>query len=84
MNYRVLPTVEERIRKYQGEHQGEMPLYIVMAEDEANDLMTEVKSSKGYDENIVVTELNGSKIIKHDALKAGDIRLTNDLPETGS
>jgi hypothetical protein len=56
MSSRVLPKVENEIRRYQGEHRGERPLYLVMASDEADHLMEEVRESKGYDANTMVTE----------------------------
>jgi hypothetical protein len=84
MDYRVLPTVEDRMRQYKGEHHGEAPLYILMTNDEADNLMAELKSAKGYDADTLVTEFNGAKIIRNAALKPGDIRLTNELPETSS
>jgi hypothetical protein len=84
MNSRVLPKVENEIRRYQGEHKGERPLYVVMTSDEADNLMNELRESKGYDPGTMVTEFDGTRIVKHPALKPGEIQLTNELPETGS
>ena len=84
MRNQLLPKVEDQIRKYQAEHSGEKPLYIVLADDEADHLMSEVKQKRGYDEKMILTEFDGSKIVKHLSVKPGEIRLTNDLPDTGS
>lgn len=84
MDKRILPQVEDRLRTYASEHRGERPLYIIMPRQEAEQLVEEVRSAEGHDEKAIVTEYKGSKILKHEALKAGEIRLTNDLPDTGS
>jgi hypothetical protein len=80
MNHRVLPKVEEEIRKYKTDHKGEMPLYIIVSPHEADDLLEEVKAATGYDAETLVTTYQGSKIIKHDSLNKGDLRLSNELP----
>ncbi len=84
MEKRLLPQVDDRLRTYESEHRGERPLYIIMPKEEADRLIEEVRSVGGYDEKAIVTEYKGSKILKHEALKAGEIRLTNELPDTGS
>ena len=80
----MLSKVREQINKYEAEHHGEKPLYIIMANDEADILMEEVKAEEGHDDHVVVTEFKGSKVIKHPDVKSGEIRLTNEMPETGS
>jgi hypothetical protein len=82
MRNRVLPQVEDRLRQYSSEHRGERPLYIILPADEADTFIAEVKESKGYEDAMVITEYNGSKIVSHNALKPGDIQLSNELPET--
>jgi len=84
MEKHVLSRVREQIRKYEDEHHGEKPLYIIMANDEADKLMEQWKAEKGHDDHVVVTEFNGSKVLKHPDVKPGEIRLTNEMPETGS
>lgn len=84
MNHHVLPIIEDRIKKYKDEHRGDSPLYIILPSDEADNLIQEVKNKNGYDNNVVVTEFNGSKIVKDAALNPGEVRLSNELPETGS
>jgi hypothetical protein len=84
MEHQVLTKVEDRIQSYQAEHQGEKPLYIIMADDEADRFIAEVKAEEGYDDHIMITEYKGSKIVKNVALKPGEIQLSNELPETGS
>jgi hypothetical protein len=79
-NERVLPTLKAEIEKYKADHKGETPLYIIVSPHEADALMEEVKSDSGYDTDTLVTTYKGSKIIKHDSLNKGDLRLTNDLP----
>jgi hypothetical protein len=84
MKNQILSRVEDRIKKYQADHGGEKPLYIIMADDEAENLMKEVKQKEGHDPQIIVTEYKGSKIVKNLGAKAGEILLSNELPETGS
>jgi hypothetical protein len=84
MKNQVLSKVEDQIKQYKAEHHGEKPLYIVLADEEADSLMAEVKEKHGYDPKMVVTEFSGVKIVKYLSLKPGEIRLTNDLPDTGS
>ena len=84
MEKQVLSRVTDQIRKYQEEHQGEKPLYIIMANEEADAFMTAVKTQEGHDDHVVVTEFRGSKVVKHPTIKPGEIRLSNELPETSS
>jgi hypothetical protein len=84
MEKHTLPKVEDQIRKYEAEHQGEKPLYIILSDDEAEKLINELKAEEGYDDNVVITEFMGSKIVKNISLKEGEIRLSNELPESGS
>jgi hypothetical protein len=84
MEKQVLPKVREQIKKYQAEHHGEKPLYIIMTSDEADIFMEEVKVEEGHDDHVVVTEFKGSKVVKHPGVKSGEIRLTNEMPETSS
>lgn len=84
MNQRLLPRLEDELRKYQGEHQGERPLYILLPSGEAKRLIEEVREANGLDRDTIITQINGSRIVSNDALKPGDIQLTNELPETGS
>lgn len=84
MNHRILPRVDENITRYKDEHHGEMPLYIIVSSFEADRLLEEVKSASGYDADVLVTSYKGSKIVRHDSLNQGDLRLTNELPETSS
>ena len=76
----LISKVEENLKKYQNEHKGEKPLYILVSPHEADDLFNAVKSAQGYKEDVLVTDFKGSKIVKYDALKQGDMRLTNELP----
>lgn len=80
MNSSILSKVEENLKKYQDNHKGEKPLYILVSPHEADDLLRAVKLEQGYKEDVLVTEFKGSKIVKYDALKQGDMRLTNELP----
>jgi len=84
MDKRILPQIEDRLRAYASEHRGERPLYIIMPRQEADQLIEEVRSAEGHDDKVLLTEYKGSKILKHEALKTGEIRLTNELPDTGS
>lgn len=80
----ILSKVQEEINKYQRANRGESPLYILLPSDEADNLVKEVKDENGYDDKVVITEYNGCKIVKYTAMNPGDIRLTNELPETSS
>jgi hypothetical protein len=84
MANQILTKVDNEIRKYKAEHRGEEPLYILISPHEADRLLDEVRNAGGYDDETVVTTYKESKIIKHDSLTKGEIRLTNDLPDTGS
>jgi hypothetical protein len=80
MSSAILSKVEEGLKKYQRDHKGEKPLYILVSPHEADDLYSAVKSELGFKQDVLVTEFQGSKIVKYDALKEGDLRLTNELP----
>jgi hypothetical protein len=84
MNDRLLPKVQEQIRRYESDHRGERPLYVLMPDEDADRLMDEVRRDKGYDRETIVTEVDGMKIVKYPAAKPGQIQLTNELPETSS
>jgi hypothetical protein len=80
MSSAILSKVEDNLKKYQTEHKGENPLYILVSPYEADALLSAVKSELGFKEDVLVTEFKGSKIVKYDALKQGDMRFTNELP----
>lgn len=80
MNSAILSKVQDNLKKYEKDHKGEKPLYILVSPHEADDLMSAVKTHEGYKQDVLVTEFKGSKIVKYDALKEGDMRLTNELP----
>jgi hypothetical protein len=84
MKTRLLPSVEEKIEQFRKDHRGERPLYILVSPHEQDQLLEEVKQTGGFPAEALVTEYKGSKIVKYDALKEGDIHLTDDLPETSS
>jgi hypothetical protein len=84
MGQRLLPQIDDRLRQYESEHRGERPLYIIMPKDEALQLIEEVKEHEGLDDKVVVTEYKGTKVVNHEGLKPGEIRLSNELPEMGS
>jgi hypothetical protein len=80
MDAALLTKVEDNLKKYEKEHKGEKPLYILVSPHEADALLSAVKSKEGYKQDVLVTEFKGSKIVKYDALKEGDMRFTNELP----
>ena len=80
MNSAILEKVESNLQQYQKDHKGEKPLYILVSPHEADDLLSAVKKREGYREDVLVTDFKGSKIVKYDALKQGDMRFTNELP----
>jgi hypothetical protein len=84
MGQRLLPQIDDRLRQYESEHHGEKPLYMIMPKGEAQQFIEEVRERDGLDEKIVITEYRGTKVVNHEALKPGEIRLSNDLPDTGS
>ena len=79
-----LSIIDEKVEQFRKDHHGENPLYILVSPHEEEQLIREVKQAGGYDEKTVVTEYHGSKIVKYDALKQGDIHLSDELPETSS
>ena len=84
MSHHILSKVDDTLKKYQQEHRGESPLYILVSPHEADRLLDEVRHVGGYGPQVLVTEYKGSKIVKHGSLNKGDLRLTNELPETSS
>ena len=81
MRGQLLQSVNNRIREYQDSHKGEKPLYIIVSPYEAEALADEVRAAEGHSPDVLVTEYQGSKIVKHDALKKGDVQLSNELPD---
>ena len=84
MSKQILSAVDSKIKSYQKEHRGDKPLFLLMTEEEADYLMEEVRVNKGYGDDIIITDYEGTKIVRDPALKKGDILLTNELPETSS
>ncbi|HEY0655805.1 MAG TPA: hypothetical protein VGD65_21870 [Chryseosolibacter sp.] len=80
MSSAILSKVEDNLKKYQADHKGEKPLYILVSPYEADALFNALKTEQGVADDVVLTEFQGSKIVKYDALKQGDLRLTNELP----
>jgi hypothetical protein len=80
----LLNKVNEEFKKYKDSHHGEMPLYVIVSSYEFDQILDEIKQEGGHNTPVAITSYKGSKIIQHDALKQGDLRLTNDLPETSS
>ncbi|HYC83782.1 MAG TPA: hypothetical protein VEB86_01115 [Chryseosolibacter sp.] len=80
----ILPEIEAQIKSYQREHRGERPLYIVLPADDAQRLMSEVRTACGFAHDTIVTEVHGSKIVQSPAMSAGQIQLTNELPDIAS
>jgi hypothetical protein len=84
MDHPVLSKIEDQISRYQQRHRGERPLYIILPDDEAENLINEIRDEEAYAEHVVITEYKGSKIVKNMALQPGELRLSNELPESGS
>lgn len=80
MSSAILSKVEENLKKYQADHKGDKPLYILVSPYEAEALFSAIKTEQGFKDDVLVTEFKGSKVVKYDALKQGDMRLTNELP----
>lgn len=80
MSSAILSKVEENLKKYQVDHKGDKPLYILVSPYEAEALFSAIKTEQGFKDDVLVTEFKGSKVVKYDALKQGDMRLTNELP----
>lgn len=79
-----LSKIDSQIEKYRGDHFGESPLYILLPADEIEKVREEIRKREGYSEEVVVTTFKGIKILPNESLKSGELRLTNELPETGS
>lgn len=84
MENALLSKIDGRIKSYQNEHRGELPLYIIVSPDESQQLMEEVRKHEGHPEDVTVTTFKGMKIMPSEILKAGEVRLSNELPETSS
>lgn len=80
MSAAILTRVEDHLKQYSKDHGGQKPLYILVSPHEADELLTAVKSEQGFKQDVLVTDYKGSKIVQYDALRKGDLRLTNDLP----
>jgi hypothetical protein len=80
----LLHSVDGSLSKYQADHHGERPLYILVSPEEIDDLLEEVKKTNGNAPEMLVTTYKGSKIARYEALNKGDLLLTNELPETSS
>jgi hypothetical protein len=80
----LLSRVNEEFKKYKDSNHGEMPLYVIVSSYEFDEILDEIKQEGGYNTQVAITTYKGSKIIQNDAVKKGDLRLTNDLPETSS
>lgn len=77
----IIGRVNSQVEKFKKDHRGQKPLYILVSSDEEEQLLKEVKEAGGYEQDTLVTEYKGSKIVKYDALKKGDIQLSDELPE---
>ena len=80
----ILSKVDEQIKKFQADHAGEKPLYILVSPFESEALYEAVKRKEGHSQDIVLTTYKGTKIVENGSLKQGDLRVTNELPESGS
>ena len=80
----TIATANAAIEKYKADNRGEQPLYIVAYADVADALIEAEKKFNGHNVDTLVTTYCKIKVVKHDALKPGEFRLTNELPETGS
>lgn len=84
MNKSVLAKVDTEIGRYKNEHQGQLPLYLLVSAHEQHILLDEVKKASGVKSDAFITTYKDMKIVRHDTLKDGELLMTNELPETGS
>lgn len=81
---KILDKVDEKLKQYKLEHQGDSPLYIQVSTFESEDLQNAIRSNEGMENEPAITSYKGSKVVENLALKKGDLVLTNELPESGS
>jgi len=84
MNNAILNKVQDQIASYQADHHGQKPLYIILSDEEADKLATAIKQEEGYDSHLTITEWRGCTIARDAGMSPGEIRLSDELPATGS
>ncbi len=84
MSFSIIQRIDEKISKYQEEYKGQMPLYLIVSTEDADALYGEIRRMDGHSVDVLVTSYKDIKVVTHDSLNAGEVRLTNELPETGS
>jgi hypothetical protein len=84
MSHSITARVDSLIEEYRKDHHGELPLYIIISPDDADRLVGEIRHTRKYDPNTIITNYRDIHIAKHDMFSSGKIILSNELPETGS
>ena len=84
MEKQLIKRLEERITKYRETHRGDSPLYILVSQDDEDSLFKALKENSGLKGNEILTTYEGSKIVGHHSIRAGEMTATNELPESGS
>src|SRR5436190_6714884 len=84
MKNHLLGLIDSLVDKYKKDHNGEVPLYIILSSDEEKKVMKELKEVHRMTEEQIVTEYKGVKFTNHPQQVDGKIYVSNELPETGS
>jgi hypothetical protein len=81
---KILDKVDEKLKQYKSEHNGDTPMYIQVSTFESEDLRKAIRSKEGLQNEPAITTYQGSKVVENLALKKGDLFLSDELPESGS
>jgi hypothetical protein len=80
----VLERVDDALQQYQSDNRGSSPLYILVSSFESQQLWDEIRRKEKMKEGTTMTTYKGSKVVENINLKKGELRLSNELPESGS
>ena len=81
---KILDKVDEKLKQYKSDHNGDTPLYIQVSTFESEDLRSAIRSKEGLENEPAITTYKGSKVVENLVLKKGDLFLGDELPESGS
>jgi len=83
-HHSIIQQATEQINTYKAEHKGDIPLYIIVSPNDAKALREEARRVGNYADDVIVTSYQDIGIVTNDSLTLGELRLSNELPETGS
>lgn len=80
----ILDKVDKELKRYKSENNGATPLYIQVSTFESDDLWSAIRKKEGLQSEAAITSYKGSKVVENLGLAKGDLRLSDELPESGS